>query len=448
MLNKKYFFIGIGGIGMSSIAQFLHDKGNIVFGYDQSNNRSIEILLKKGIAITNKLNLEEIPEDIMGEDLEIIYTPAIKKDNIFLNYFISNGKNKIYKRSEILGEISQTSKCIAVAGTHGKTTTTAIISDLFYSYGLKFKAFVGGIMKRHNSNYLFTGDDYVIVEADEYDRSFLNLSPDYAVITSLDSDHLDIYGDFESLSKSFKLFSKSVKNSLVVEKDINIKGDFTFSIKNDADYKASSIIIKNDGIIFDFKTPDNFFTKIYVNIIGLHNLKNVLSALSIIDQIKEIEISELLPFLSDLNGIERRMDIYKIDDKIIIAVYENSNKNYLFDINERLNIINKALFKDLKMKTSKIKVIPFNSLTTDLCKKMNSKIILRGLRAVSDFEYEFQLAGMNRKLNNKIETVFLMSDVENQIISSRFVKEIVKLNGNIKKFTTKSTIKSLKEKYE
>ena len=138
----------------------------------------------------------------------------------------------------------------------------------------------------------------------------------------------------------------------------------------------------------------------------------------------------------------------KIVDKVIIAVSENSNKNYLFDLNERLNIINNALFKDLKMKTSKIKVISFNSLTTDLCKKMNSKIILRGLRAVSDFEYEFQLAGMNRKLNNKIETVFLMSDVENQIISSRFVKEIVKLNGNIKKFTTKSTIKSLKEKYE
>ena len=336
MLNKKYFFIGIGGIGMSSIAQFLHDKGNIVFGYDQSNNRSIEILLKKGIAITNKLNLEEIPEDIMGEDLEIIYTPAIKKDNIFLNYFISNGKNKIYKRSEILGEISQTSKCIAVAGTHGKTTTTAIISDLFYSYGLKFKAFVGGIMKGHNSNYLFTGDDYVIVEADEYDRSFLNLSPDYAVITSLDSDHLDIYGDFESLTKSFKLFSKSVKNSLVVEKDINIKGDFTFSIKNDADYKASSIIIKNDGIIFDFKTPDNFFAKIYVNIIGLHNLKNVLSALSIIDQIKEIEISELLPFLSDLNGIERRMDIYKIDDKIIIDDYAH----HPTEIESVLNTIN------------------------------------------------------------------------------------------------------------
>ena len=137
----------------------------------------------------------------------------------------------------------------------------------------------------------------------------------------------------------------------------------------------------------------------------------------------------------------------KIVDRVIIAVSENSNKNYLFDINERLNIINKALFKDLKMKTSKIKVIQFNSLTTDLCKKMKSKIILRGLRAVSDFEYEFQLAGMNRKLNNKIETVFLMSDVENQIISSRFVKEIIELGGDVKKFTTKSTVKALKDKY-
>ena len=137
----------------------------------------------------------------------------------------------------------------------------------------------------------------------------------------------------------------------------------------------------------------------------------------------------------------------KIVDKVIIAVSENSNKNYLFDLNERLNIINNALFKDLKMKKNKIKIISFNSLTTDLCKKMNSTIILRGLRAVSDFEYEFQLAGMNRKLNNKIETVFLMSDVENQIISSRFVKEIIELGGDVKKFTTKSTVKALKDKY-
>ncbi|MDC0423753.1 pantetheine-phosphate adenylyltransferase [Candidatus Pelagibacter sp.] len=138
----------------------------------------------------------------------------------------------------------------------------------------------------------------------------------------------------------------------------------------------------------------------------------------------------------------------KIFDKIIVGVSDVSNKNYLFNSEERINIVNKALFNDLKLSKKKISVVSFSSLTTDLCKKYKSNIILRGLRAVSDFEYEFQLAGMNRKLNNNIETIFLMSDVENQIISSRFVKEIVKLNGDIRKFTTKSTIKSLKEKYE
>ena len=138
----------------------------------------------------------------------------------------------------------------------------------------------------------------------------------------------------------------------------------------------------------------------------------------------------------------------KIVDKIIVAISDGNQKNYLFSIDERIEIVSKALFSDLKFNKNKIKITSFNSLTTDLCKKYKSNIILRGLRAASDFEYEFQLAGMNRKLNNNIETIFLMSDVENQIISSRFVKEIVKLNGDIRKFTTKSTIKSLKDKYE
>ena len=138
----------------------------------------------------------------------------------------------------------------------------------------------------------------------------------------------------------------------------------------------------------------------------------------------------------------------KLFDKIIVGVSNVSNKNYLFSSEERMEIVNKALFKDLKLNKKKILVVSFSSLTTDLCKKYKANVILRGLRAVSDFEYEFQLAGMNRKLNNNIETIFLMSDVENQIISSKFVKEIVKLNGDIRKFTTKSTIKSLKTKYE
>ena len=138
----------------------------------------------------------------------------------------------------------------------------------------------------------------------------------------------------------------------------------------------------------------------------------------------------------------------KLVDTVIIAISDINNKKYLFNSEERIEIVKKALFSDLKFKKNRIKVVSFRTLTTNLCKKYKSNIILRGLRAVSDFEYEFQLAGMNRKLNNNIETIFLMSDVENQIISSKFVKEIVKLNGDIKKFTTKSTIKSLKEKYE
>ena len=137
-----------------------------------------------------------------------------------------------------------------------------------------------------------------------------------------------------------------------------------------------------------------------------------------------------------------------IVDTVIVAISEVNNKNYLFNSDERIEIIKKALFSDLKLNKNKIKIISFKSLTTDLCKKHKSNIILRGLRAVSDFEYEFQLAGMNRQLNNKIETVFLMSDPENQVISSRFVKEIAKLNGKINNFVTKSTEKKIKEKYD
>ena len=137
----------------------------------------------------------------------------------------------------------------------------------------------------------------------------------------------------------------------------------------------------------------------------------------------------------------------KIFDKLVVATTDNSDKNYFFSIEERIDIINNSLFKDLKFNKSKIKVIPFNNLTIQLCKKYNASAIIRGLRAVSDFEYEFQLAGMNKKLNSKIETMFLMSDVENQIISSKFVKEIIELNGDIRKFTTKTVIKSLKNKF-
>ena len=321
MTNKKYFFIGIGGIGMSSIAQYLYEKGNTILGYDASENRSVKILVKKGVEVINKLSLERIPDHMKGEDVIVVYTPAIPDDNIFLKYFRSNGNNPIFKRSEILGEISKQSKCIAVAGTHGKTTTTAIISHLFHSSGIHFKAFIGGIMKCFDSNYINTGNDYIIVEADEYDRSFLNLNVNYAVITSIENDHLDVYGDFKTLTESFQSFANNVKDVLITDAEINLNKDFSFSIKNDSDYYVSNIDILENEIRFDLKTPNNFYSNISANILGLHNLKNVLAALSIIDQIKEIDIENLLPFLSNFKGIERRMDIYKLDNKVVIDDY-------------------------------------------------------------------------------------------------------------------------------
>tara|TARA_B100000989_G_scaffold38951_1_gene24692 strand:+ start:2787 stop:4118 length:1332 start_codon:yes stop_codon:yes gene_type:complete len=321
MNNKKYFFIGIGGIGMSSIAQYLNEKGNTIFGYDESENKSVKILLKNGIEVINKLSLDSIPDYMKKEDVIVVYTPAIPDDNVFLNYFRKNGNNPIYKRSEILGEISKQSICIAVAGTHGKTTTTAIISHLFHSSGIQFKAFIGGIMKCFDSNYINTGNDYIIVEADEYDRSFLNLNPNYAVITSIENDHLDVYGNFKSLNKSFKSFADNVKDILITEAEIEINKDFSYSIKSNSDYYSDNIKILENGIRFDLKTPNNFYSNIFVNIIGLHNLKNTLAALSIIDQIQEIDIQKLLPFLSNFKGIERRMDIYKLDNKVVIDDY-------------------------------------------------------------------------------------------------------------------------------
>ena len=321
MSNNKYFFIGVGGIGMSSIANYLIDTKNIVFGYDRSSNKLVDRLINNGLNFTDKLDIGIVPKEFLDDNVIVVYTPAIKNDNVFLNYFSNKKRNKIFKRSEILGQISANSKCIAVAGTHGKTSTTAILSHLLYSNQVKFRSFIGGIMKGFDSNYLSTGDEYVIIEADEYDRSFLALDPDYSLITSIEKDHLDVYEDLESILTSFGIFCDKTKKSVIAEKDINIKKDFSFSIDEDADYSAD--IIKNDlnGIYFDFKTPNNLISNIYARVIGKHNLKNVISALSLIDQIEDFNLEEFIPYLSKFKGIERRMDIYKYEDKLIVDDY-------------------------------------------------------------------------------------------------------------------------------
>ena len=188
-----------------------------------------------------------------------------------------------------------------------------------------------------------------------------------------------------------------------------------------------------------------------VRIIKLTGDEKVVSAIKLDDNLHLMKNIAIYPGTFDpitFGHIDVIKKSLKIVDKVIVGISDGNQKNFLFSLDERIEIVKRALYKDLKFKKNKVDVIKFNTLTTDLCKKYKSNIILRGLRAVSDFEYEFQLAGMNRKLNNQVETIFLMSDVENQIISSRFVKEIAQHNGDLKKFTTKSTIKSLKEVYE
>lgn len=306
---------------MSSIANYLIDTKNIVFGYDRSSNKLVDKLIDNGLKFTDKLDIGLVPQEFLDDNVIVVYTPAIKNDNVFLDFFSNKKRNKIFKRSEILGQISANSKCIAVAGTHGKTSTTAILSHLLYSNQVKFRSFVGGIMKGFDSNYISTGDEYVIIEADEYDRSFLALDPDYSLITSIEKDHLDVYDDLESILTSFGIFCDKTKKSVIAEKDISIKKDFSFSIDEDADYSAD--IIKNDlnGIHFDFKTPNSLIPNIHARVIGKHNLKNVVSALSLIDQIEDFNLEEFIPYLSEFKGIERRMDIYKYEDKVIVDDY-------------------------------------------------------------------------------------------------------------------------------
>ena len=321
MSHNKYFFIGVGGIGMSSLANYLIDTKNIVFGYDRFSNKLVDKLVDNGLKFTDKLDLGLIPQEFLDDNVIVVYTPAIKNDNVFLDFFSNKKRNKIFKRSELLGQISANTKCIAVAGTHGKTSTTAILSHLLYYNKVKFRSFVGGIMKGFDSNYLSTGDEYVIIEADEYDRSFLALDPDYSLITSIEKDHLDVYDDFESILTTFEIFCDKTKKSVIAEKDINIKKDFSFSVDENADYSADIIRNDLDGIHFNFKTPNNFISNIHARVVGKHNLKNVISALSLIDQIEDFNLEEFIPCLSKFRGIERRMDIYKYEDKVIVDDY-------------------------------------------------------------------------------------------------------------------------------
>ena len=335
--SNIYCLLGIGGAGMSSIGKYLKLKGNKVYGYDRDKTHMTKSLEKIGVKIlyddSNYLNYK----NLKCSKTLIIYSSAIPKSNKMLKFYRKNG-NIIKKRAVFLSEICKDFSTIAIAGTHGKTTTSAILSHMFISDNKKITAFIGGVLKNYESNLILKGNDFCIVEADEFDRSFLHLNPEYGCITSIDKDHFDIYESENELMESFTKFSKLIKNSTVIEGKIPFNG-LKYGFNSKFDYNISNIKSSKKGFVFDIKTPTNKFKSVFFNQIGNHNLSNALCAITLADQVG-LNMKNVLKSLSNFSGVKRRMQIYNFKSKFIIddyahhpteikSIFETIQSNYL-----------------------------------------------------------------------------------------------------------------------
>ncbi|QCX37591.1 UDP-N-acetylmuramate--L-alanine ligase [Aureibaculum algae] len=314
------YFIGIGGIGMSALARFFNANNFFVSGYDKTPSPVTKGLNELGISIHFEDDIKAIPEQVFDKkDTLIVYTPAIPKDHAEFNYFKDHGYT-IYKRSEILGAITKNTFCFGVAGTHGKTTTSTILGHILHEAKLNATSFLGGIAVNYNSNLILGGDKISVVEADEFDRSFLQLSPNFACITSMDADHLDIYGEEAALTQSFNDFANLVSDKLFIRKGLPIEG-ITYGIEEGADYDAKNIKIENGTYIFDVQTPTELYKNIEINIPGRHNVLNTVVALAMADSYG-VPLATIAEALRSFKGIKRRFN-YKIktDNLVLIDDY-------------------------------------------------------------------------------------------------------------------------------
>lgn len=281
-INRVYF-IGIGGIGMSALARYFAKRGCVVCGYDKTRTSLTIELEREGILISYMDDESVVPVCFLENhpDSLVVYTPAIPKNSKILNHF-RDLDFSLKKRSEVLGIISKGMFCIAVAGTHGKTTTSSMVAHLLTDTGFGCTAFLGGITSNYNSNVLFGKNDVVVVEADEYDRSFLTLHPDLAVITAMDADHLDIYGDERQLQETFHLFANQLKEDgkLFIKDGLPIAG-ISYSASDNSLLKAKNIRVENGHFLFDF---EDGFTKIEgleLSMAGRHNIENAVAAIGV-----------------------------------------------------------------------------------------------------------------------------------------------------------------------
>ncbi len=318
---SNVYFVGIGGIGMSALARYVLLLGKSIYGYDKTPTILTEELSKEGMKITFKDSISEISKELSKDNTLVVYTPAIPKDSVILNHFTSEGF-EVVKRAKLLGEVTKNTLCLAVAGTHGKTTTSAILGHLMAECNMPVTAFLGGIAENYNSNFISKGTEITVVEADEFDRSFLQLQPDIACVTSMDADHLDIYGDASTIEDSFKEFSKLIqnKNYLLHKKGLPLDGQ-TVAIEEDADFEAQNVRIENGTYVFDLKTPKETIKNLQFIIPGHHNLHNAVTALGM--AISAGTPTPGLPkALLSFKGVQRRFS-YKIktEDLVLIDDY-------------------------------------------------------------------------------------------------------------------------------
>ena len=334
-LYKHIYLIGVGGIGMSALSRYFNSKGKMVCGYDKVKSELCIELETEGINIHYSDDVNEIPEPIKNavfNDILVIYTPAISSKNEVLSFFTNKGF-KVYKRAEVLGMISKQSFTIAVAGTHGKTTTSTILAHILKQAGKESTAFLGGISRNYNTNLLLADKgNILIVEADEYDRSFLQLHADIAIITSVDTDHLDIYENKEDLEKAFVQFATQIKQKglLLVEESVSIDfpvpedgAKLTYSATKNADYYAENIKVKDGKINFDLKAldimPGISYEQIHEGLEfilpGTHNVSNSIAA-SAVSCYLGLGPKDIASGLATFKGINRRFDVHLRTSKI------------------------------------------------------------------------------------------------------------------------------------
>jgi len=322
--KKNIYFIGVGGIGMSALARYFQAKGFKVGGYDKTETALTQKLSEEGIEIHYEDDLHQVNEVFKQvEDTLVIITPAIPENHSEWHFFKDNGF-EILKRAQVLGRITESNKSIGVAGTHGKTTISSMIAHLFKFCKVPFTAFLGGISKDLQSNYYHdVNSEITVIEADEYDRSFLHLKPEIATISAIDPDHLDIYGTKEEMEKTFKKYLKEnlVKDGIGIIhhslKSVLGSGYKTYSIEDDlADFFADNFRVENAEFIADFKWEGNVLNDVKIGLPGIHNMENSLVAFAVGIQ-KGINPDLLKEALLNYGGVDRRFDLHIKSDRIV-----------------------------------------------------------------------------------------------------------------------------------